>query len=106
MLWTATQIWILVGEAIHGFLAVDDHLLEDAKRLGMAEKILHNWKVTAVTPENLVEASDRLRTHIEKTYGQDCVWRREWPIHLRKGNQKANGLDRSTSGNFGWVGDN
>jgi ATP-dependent exoDNAse (exonuclease V) beta subunit len=81
----------LVGEAIHSFMAVDDYARDNGKRLTMAEKILHNWKVTAVTPENLVEASDRLRTHIEKTYGQNCIWLKEWPIHLRKGNQKANG---------------
>ena len=81
----------LVGEAVHGFLAVDDHLLENGRRLELAKQVLLNWEVTALKPENLVEASDRLRSHIEMTYGQDCIWRREWPIHLRKGNQKANG---------------
>jgi ATP-dependent exoDNAse (exonuclease V) beta subunit len=81
----------LVGEAIHGFLAVDDYLLEDVKRMEMAEQTLLNWRVTAIKPENLVEVSNRLRSHIEKTYGKDCIWRSEWPIHLRKGNQKANG---------------
>jgi ATP-dependent exoDNAse (exonuclease V) beta subunit len=81
----------LVGEAIHGFLAVDDNSRDEGKRLAMAEKILQNWNVTAVTPENLVEASDRLRTHIDKMFGKDCVWRKEWPIHLRKGNQMAMG---------------
>jgi hypothetical protein len=81
----------LVGEAIHGFLAVDDYLLGDVKRMEMAEQTLLNWKVTAIKPEDLVEVSNRLRSHIEQTYGKDCVCLSEWPIHLKKENQKANG---------------
>ena len=81
----------LVGDAIHAFLAVDNYLWKEERRLEMAEQILHNWKVTAITAESLIEVSDRLRSHIEQTYGKDCVWHREWPIHLRKDNQKAKG---------------
>jgi ATP-dependent exoDNAse (exonuclease V) beta subunit len=57
----------------------------------MAKQILDNWKVTAITEASLLEVSQRLRTHVEQTYGKDCVWRKEWPIHLRKGDQKAKG---------------
>ncbi len=81
----------LVGEAIHSFLAVDNHTWDNGRRLAMAEQILLNWKVTAIKPENLVEVSNRLHSHIERTYGTGCVWRREWPIHLKKENQKAKG---------------
>jgi ATP-dependent exoDNAse (exonuclease V) beta subunit len=81
----------LVGDAIHAFLAVDNNLSANEIRLEMAEQILYNWKVTAITAESLVGVSDRLRSNIERMYGKDCIWHREWPIHLRKGNQKANG---------------
>ncbi len=81
----------LLGEAIHSFLAVDNHLLGDAKRLEAAGQILLNWKVTAIKPADLLEVSNRLHSHIERTYGAGCVWRTEWPIHLKKENQKAKG---------------
>ncbi len=81
----------LVGDAIHAFLAVDNNLWESERRLEMAKQILHNWKVAAIKAESLVEASDRLRSNIVGMFGKDCIWHREWPIHLRKGNQKANG---------------
>jgi ATP-dependent exoDNAse (exonuclease V) beta subunit len=81
----------LVGNAIHSFLAVDNHTWDNGRRLAMAVQILDNWKVTAITAESLVKVSDRLRSYIEQTYGDGCDWHREWPIHLRKGDQKANG---------------
>ena len=34
---------------------------------------------------------DILKYNVEQTYGKDCVWRKEWPIHLKTKNQKAKG---------------
>ena len=81
----------ILGDAIHAFLAVDNESWDDGGRLETAGQILDNWKVTAIKAESLVEASDRLRSFVEQKYGVDCVWRREWPISLRRENQKAKG---------------
>jgi ATP-dependent exoDNAse (exonuclease V) beta subunit len=81
----------ILGNAIHAFLAVDNHSWDDGRRLAMAGQILDNWKVTAIKQENLLKVSNRLRSHIEQTYGAYCVWLREWPIHLKKGDQKTKG---------------
>jgi ATP-dependent exoDNAse (exonuclease V) beta subunit len=81
----------LVGNAIHAFLAVDNDSWDDVRRQEMAKQILDNWKVTAITAESLVTVSNRLRSHIEQTYGKDCDWHKEWPISLRRENQKAKG---------------
>lgn len=81
----------LLGEAIHGFLAADDPSLNHEKRLEMARKLLSNWRADGIEPEALLVAADRLSNYIKKNYGPYCVCHREWPVHLKIGNQKLSG---------------
>lgn len=81
----------IVGDAIHSFLAVDDCSWDNSRREGMARQILNNRKIEALGVLSLIQMSDRLWDFIENQFGNDCSWRREWPVHLRVGNQKARG---------------
>lgn len=81
----------LLGEAFHGFLAADDPSLGTTPRLEMAGRLLKNWGTDGVDPDTLVVAGDRLRHYLQKTYGADCPCHREWPVHLRVGDQKLSG---------------
>ena len=60
-------------------------------RIHAAAQALQNWQVDGFKPEALVLAAERLQEFVEKSFGADCVWQREWPIHLKVGDQKASG---------------
>ncbi len=81
----------VLGEAVHAFLAADDATLLRNQRLDMAGMILENWRAPWLKAEDLLSASDRLRGYVDKTYGKETIRHREWPIHLRIGDQKASG---------------
>jgi ATP-dependent exoDNAse (exonuclease V) beta subunit len=49
-----------LGEAMHGFLAADDDARSRGDRLAMAEALLRRWGVSALAPEDVVTAGDRL----------------------------------------------
>jgi ATP-dependent helicase/nuclease subunit A len=81
----------LLGEAFHRFLAADDPALDKEQRLRMARQVLKNWQADGLDPEELLVVGDRLWNFIPKRYGSDCVCHREWPVHLRVGDQKLSG---------------
>ncbi|MGA2224710.1 MAG: PD-(D/E)XK nuclease family protein, partial [Syntrophobacteraceae bacterium] len=80
-----------LGEAIHTFLAVDNVGELREKRLLTAEAMLKRWQTTGLAAESLIEASNQLWSYIGSTFGESCVNKREWPVHLRVRDQKAEG---------------
>jgi len=81
----------ILGEAVHAFLAADDVTQPRKQRLDMAGMIMENWSALWLKAEDLLFASDRLRGFVDKIYGRETIRHREWPIHLRIGDQKASG---------------
>ena len=79
----------VLGEAVHAFLAADDTTQPRNQRLDVAGMILKNWRAPWLKAEDLLSASDRLRGYVDKTYGKETIRHREWPVHLRMGDQKA-----------------
>ncbi len=72
-----------LGNAVHGFLGADRHGAARNDRIAMAEGLLRRWQVSeSFTPEDMLEASDRLNRFIEDHYPEASVFR-EWPITLR-----------------------
>src|SRR5262249_5166212 len=56
----------LLGEAIHGFLAADRPEIGDDERRAIAAGLLRRWGVaSALRPDDLLRASDRLRAWVE-----------------------------------------
>ena len=80
-----------IGEVVHAFLAADDASATQADRLKMSQTLLANWQTGGIAPETLLTAGDRLWNFIREHFGKDCCYRREWPVHLRMGNQKMSG---------------
>lgn len=77
---------MLVGEALHGFMAADRPSAPQAWREGLARRLLDAWTVAALVPQDLVGAADRFWTHIASAYPA-AVLRREWPVlQVAKGN--------------------
>lgn len=93
-----------VGETIHKFLAADRSDFQRSKRLDIATRLLWNWKIDGLKAESLLLASDRLRCFVEQEFGRSCVWYREWPVHLKVGDQKASGwIDLLVETGSGYV---
>ncbi|WDL97760.1 UvrD-helicase domain-containing protein [Alicyclobacillus sp. ALC3] len=80
-----------LGDAVHAFLAADNIARARDARIGQAAAILQRYRVTAVSPESVVEAGDRLAAFIRNRYPSVTAVHREWPIHLRRGLQTASG---------------
>lgn len=94
----------MLGEMVHAFLAADDVKLDQEDRLAMAEGIRGRYGIYAFSAESMIEASDRLRDFLEKEYEDILEEYREWPVHLRKGLQKASGwIDFLLLTEKGWV---
>ncbi|NLJ18435.1 UvrD-helicase domain-containing protein [Globicatella sulfidifaciens] len=93
-----------LGDMIHAFLAVDNVSLPQNYRLVLAEELIERYGITALSTESLLEASNRLQQFIDERY-PDLVFKySEWPIHLRKGLQKASGwIDLLIDTPKGWV---
>jgi len=81
----------LLGEAFHRFLAADGSSFTHEQRLEMARKLLSNWGIDGIEPEALLAAGDRLWNYIKEKYGPECTCHREWPVHLKIGEQKLSG---------------
>jgi ATP-dependent exoDNAse (exonuclease V) beta subunit len=81
----------MVGNAIHGFFAVDQIGAATEKRRSIAESILRNWDITGLEPDTLITAGDRLDEFIKNNFTGNCSWFKEWPVHLKKEGQKASG---------------
>jgi len=81
---------ILVGEAIHRFLAADNPAWEEARRVALAKRQLDAWGVTALDPRDVVTMGSRFRDFVEKRW-PEAVLRREVPIVYRIGERTLSG---------------
>lgn len=79
-----------LGDALHLFLAIDDPSLPMSDRLETAKNIANSFLVSALPPEDFVEASTRLRNNLDELYS-DAVWLTEWPVSGRYGTQRIQG---------------
>jgi len=94
----------LLGDAVHAFLAADDRTRSKEERLMMALSIRNRFNISALSEESMLEASNRLAQFIEQQYPDVLSQHSEWPIHLRKGWQKASGwIDLLLLTPKGWV---
>ncbi len=81
----------LVGQAVHGFLAVDSPDEDRDARLARAACLLDARAVSdALRPEDVVGMSDRLHAWIGERWPDACL-KREWPVRLRMEEQVARG---------------
>lgn len=100
---TGTPDMTDLGEAVHGFLAVDQPGNGREQRLALAQRQLSQWSVTALTAEHIVEAGDRLWSYLDVHFPG---YRRltEWPVHGRVGLQRVSGrIDLLLDGPDGLV---
>ncbi len=73
-----------LGDAVHGFLAVDRTELPRERRDELAQRALAGYQVdSALHPEELVEMSDRLWQWIARSYA-DYRLARETPVAVRQ----------------------
>ena len=72
-----------VGNAIHGFLAVDHSGFTIQRKLEIARRLLDRWEVDkAIDPNDLMAAEERLQAFTNKRYSGAEI-NREWPVSLR-----------------------
>ncbi|MEH7417080.1 UvrD-helicase domain-containing protein [Neobacillus drentensis] len=94
----------LLGDMVHAFLAADIRTNTKEERLNMAGAIRHRYDIHALTEASMVDASERLALFITEQYPDLVSTHHEWPIHLRKGLQKASGwIDLLLDTPKGWV---
>lgn len=94
----------ILGEMVHAFLAVDDVKLNKEDRLALAQEIRERYGILAFSAESMLKASDRLDAFLVKQYQDILEQYHEWPVHLRKGLQKASGwIDLLLLTEKGWV---
>ena len=71
-----------VGNAIHGFLAVDHSGFTNQQKFEIAVRLLERWGVDkAIDSNDLMAAEERLRVFIDKTYSGAKI-DREWPVSI------------------------
>ena len=73
----------MLGEAIHRFLAADDHGTGGPVRLARASAMLSRWGVREFVPEDLV---DRFHRFLGERF-EGARRLREWPVHAEDGLQ-------------------
>ncbi|SOC16628.1 ATP-dependent exoDNAse (exonuclease V) beta subunit [Ureibacillus xyleni] len=94
----------ILGTMVHTFLTVDSPTFGREKRQQLAQSIQQNFGVYALTPEALIEASNRLNDFIENNYEAKVNVFKEFPIHLKFNNQKASGfIDCLIELPDGWI---
>ena len=94
----------VLGTMVHTFLAADSPELKLAKREQLAQSILRNFDLNALTINDLIDASNQLHQFVEQTYAEKLEIYKEFPIHLKLNNQKAFGLiDYLIELPYGWV---
>ena len=72
----------IIGSAVHLFLGADDLKAELKQRSELASNILKQWILTeTLTPEGLIESSDRLNKMINETWPSAKVYR-EVPMEM------------------------
>lgn len=73
----------LVGNALHGFLAVDHPSLKDSQRKEIADGLLTRWNVaSAVNVDAVLGAGSALRDWVARNW-PGARWHREWPLRMR-----------------------
>jgi len=71
-----------VGNAIHGFLAVDHSGFTIQQKLEIAVRLLDRWGVDkAIDSNDLIAAEERLQAFIDRSYSGAKI-NREWPVSL------------------------
>lgn len=94
----------LLGEMVHAFLAADNQKMEKEERLSLAQAIRGRYKISALSTESMLEASDRLEEFLTEHYPELLKRHSEWPVHLQKGLQKASGwIDLLLLTPKGWI---
>ncbi|MBM7572932.1 UvrD-helicase domain-containing protein [Aquibacillus albus] len=94
----------LLGEVIHDFLAADDPTKGLEERLAMARAIRERYDTYAISEQSMVQAANCLEAFVAQEYPDIIERHDEWPIHLRKGLQKASGwIDMLIQTPKGWV---
>lgn len=70
----------------------------------MAARIRQRYEIHGFSEDSMLEASDRLAAFLRERYPDLIEQYREWPVHLRKGLQKASGwIDLLLLTEKGWV---
>jgi len=73
----------LVGNALHGFLAVDRTTLTASQRKDLANGLLVRWNVeSSVDADAVLSAGDALRGWVESKW-PGAKWHREWPLRMK-----------------------
>lgn len=94
----------VLGTMVHTFLAADSLHIEQTKRELLAQSILQNFDLSALSVHDLIDASNKLHYFVEQTYPEKLEIHREFPIHLKLNNQKAFGLiDYLVELPNGWI---
>lgn len=93
-----------LGTMVHAFLAADSPTIGQSKREQLAKSILQHYNLSALTVDDLIEASNRLHQFVNKTYCEQFEIHKEFPIHLKLNDQKALGLiDYLIELSNGWI---
>lgn len=93
-----------LGEMVHLFLAADNREESDEERIAKAQAIRKRHQIFVLSEEAMLEASNRLAQFILESYPELLAEHHEWPVHLRKGEQKASGwIDLLLQTPDGWV---
>lgn len=101
---TGTPDMAALGDAVHGFLAADSVMRDDAVRLEAAETSMARWGVGgALSAVDLREASNRLWRFLSTRWPGTSVLR-EWPVAGLVGLQRVRGrVDMLVETPEGWV---
>ena len=71
-----------VGNAIHGFFAMDHSGYTDQRKLELSETLLRSWGVEkAIESKDIVAAEQRLLAFIDENFPGAKIFR-EWPVSL------------------------
>jgi ATP-dependent exoDNAse (exonuclease V) beta subunit len=95
----------MLGNAVHGYLAVDRDDMADDARLKMAGRILKNWEVEAsIEASEVVTAGKNLTGFLNEHYPEHKIFT-EWPMMMRnKENQVIQGwIDMMLETKDGYV---
>ncbi|NLJ72630.1 MAG: UvrD-helicase domain-containing protein [Syntrophomonadaceae bacterium] len=75
-----------LGNAIHGYLAIDSQAFSESKRLEVAQRLIRQWKMeSTLEASEIVIAGKNLMDFLEQNYRDYKIFR-EWPIVWVKNN--------------------
>jgi ATP-dependent exoDNAse (exonuclease V) beta subunit len=79
-----------IGEAFHRFFACDDPRTPREPRVVSARELLTRWGAPQISPNELVNASDRLHTFLSERFG-GASHLKEWTLYAGEGRQVISG---------------